>query len=223
MLKAVIEQMHAWATQTGLPYVSTAGVGPYAVSTDEVVFFQIALKQLFELGCNRIGVWAPCLPELSGHFSEANLSTIRALYAAYGLELDPRLIWPPDANSAALKSSISEIIALSSVEQGHNLAMEVFGNSQSLQPDGLIITDDMLTSGAMAAFHKLGLQAGKHIPIVSHSNSGSPILACYRDTLYLVENDPADLVRRMFGMLDELKEGSEPSTGITYIAPRLIT
>jgi len=111
--------------------------------------------------------------------------------------------------------------SLSLQEQGYMLAREVFEGPVSARPDGLVISNDMMTDGALVAFEELGIRIGSDIKLVTHANVGSPILFGRTKNMTVIEYDPALLAQAMFSMLDTLMAGQQPAEASVWIRPRL--
>ena len=80
-----------------------------------------------------------------------------------------------------------------------------------------------MTSGALTACDEMGIRLGRDIQVVSHANTGSPILFGKVPPLITIEYDPADIARAIFALLDEVM--GEPYTSKQkriMIKPRLI-
>jgi len=107
------------------------------------------------------------------------------------------------------------------VEQGYRTATEVFGAPRREWPDGIVVTDDMMTRGALVALQNMGVRVGEDVEIATHANRGSKALLGYDHRLTLVEVDPARVVSKMFGLLETLMDGGLPAKRLYTITPRL--
>ena len=87
--------------------------------------------------------------------------------------------------------------------------------------DGVVINDDMMTIGALAAAKKLGLEVGTELKIATHANKGSSALREFEASLTLLEVDPNEFVEAMFGMLECLMAGGEITPERRLILPKL--
>ena len=108
-------------------------------------------------------------------------------------------------------------------EQGFALSHKVFGPaSPEEQPNGIVLSNDLLAHGALTALVKLGVRPGRDVQIATHANVGSPVLLGHEDIL-LIENDPEELAAAMFNLLEGLMSGDlSPSQGVAIsLAPRL--
>jgi DNA-binding LacI/PurR family transcriptional regulator len=195
-----------------LPCVTFAGEGACTVYLDSFGFARLATEALIRLNCRRMGWWAY---NIASHPLErmSSVHAFRQLLEEYRRPLYPELIriprLPPSQTSLSLQ------------EQGYLLAREVFEGPASARPDGLVISDDMITDGALAAFDELGIRVGYDIQVVTHANVGSPILFGRTKHMAVVEYDPALLAQAMFSALDMLIAGQKPAEQIVKIRPRL--
>lgn len=196
----------------GLPCVTFAGEGEYTIYLDFAEFGRMATETLLRQNCKRMGWWAYNVPS---HPLEkmSNVQTFRQLLQEYKRPLYPELIRVPHV--PPLRSS------LSLQEQGYLLAREVFEGPFSLRPDGLVISDDMMTDGALVAFDELGIRVGHDICVVSHGNTGSPILFGRTKHMTIIEYDPAMLAQAMFSTLDTLMAGKDLEGQTIKIRPQL--
>ncbi|GCE14765.1 GntR family transcriptional regulator [Tengunoibacter tsumagoiensis] len=208
----------AWIEQQGVPCVVYAGYGPYTVTQDLDTLVRQAVTLLASKGCQRIGFWT----ESTYYETERELSSDRLIEQSfiqalkeYSLPLYPELIHYKTMRRATLQGPVPTY-----QQQGYQYVMEIFGNKNHPQPDGLFIDNDMITSGALAAFQRLGIHPGEELCIVTQTNTGSPILFGYEDELSRVEFDPAELVHEMFAMLDILLQPERPETLHFQILPR---
>jgi len=85
---------------------------------------------------------------------------------------------------------------------GYNLARTVFGTSD-MRPDGLVIEDDMVTSGVHKALEELGIRVGVDVKIATHANAGSPVGFGLHGRVIQLLFDPTDFVHAMFSLLDD--------------------
>ena len=87
--------------------------------------------------------------------------------------------------------------------------------SRSL-PDGLLITDDMLTRGVLVGLHKAGLVAGRDVIIATLANRGSAALMGHEEELIRLELDPEAIARAMLDQLDRVL--AQPTTIVAPVA-----
>lgn len=194
----------------GIPIVAFAGAGQWQVAVDDTEVYRLAVRALADRGCRRIALWkpVPAFRRVSVTGESAFLQPRRHFEAAVrdvGLEFHPGLI---EDNRQLVTGNTGET-SVSSQEQGFDTARRVYGGSD-LKPDGVVITDDIMTHGALVALDNLGHRVGRDLQIASHSNRGSQLFLG-RDGLLLLETDPAEMVRELFKMLGQLMHGEQPS------------
>jgi DNA-binding LacI/PurR family transcriptional regulator len=194
----------------GLPLVAFAGSGYWQVVMSHARMYDQLVPELVTRGCRKIAYWH-ATPDKEMFFEEANIEHARQVVAAHGLSLSGDYIRKVDTNDKVLSPHT----------QGYELAMATFENGALPRPDGILIGDDMITAGALAAMHRLGIVPGRDVMIGTHSNRGSTILRGYEDLLIRSEFDPLEIVRAMFAKLDRLMAGIRPEQQFTYVHPRL--
>jgi DNA-binding LacI/PurR family transcriptional regulator len=159
----------------------------------------LAIAHLVEQGCRSIGIW------LSNDHNYENYSAIfRSTLQKYGLDYEPALV-------KAMPSVTDEGNAISSQEQGYRMAYEVFRTFNGPRPDGLFLSGDMTTAGALVALNKLHVAVGDDLKIATHANKGSPMLFGMENDLILLEIDPAEIVQAMFAQMNTLLTGHKPA------------
>jgi DNA-binding LacI/PurR family transcriptional regulator len=114
-----------------------------------------------------------------------------------GLEPRPEWTWEyvptPDDLSGRVSFFTNEA-------QGHRAFKALW--EQTERPDGLVILDDMMTRGALAAARQAGIKVGRDVAIATHANCGSPALLGEETRLMRMEVDAGEIVDAMFGMLE---------------------
>ena len=75
------------------------------------------------------------------------------------------------------------------------------------QPDGLIVTDDMLGQSAAMAILKYGIRVPDDLLVVSHANRGSSVPHLF--PVILLEGDPQAYAEAMGGLLVQRLQGEE--------------
>jgi DNA-binding LacI/PurR family transcriptional regulator len=195
-----------------IPCVTFAGGGEWTISLDSDEFGRLATETLIHQNCKKMGWWAY---NVASHPLEKmdDVHMFRQLLQEHKKTLYPELIRVPHTPPSQT--------ALSLQEQGYLLAREVFEGPVSTQPDGLVISNDMMTDGALVAFEELGIRPGRDIKLVTHANAGSPILFGRTKNMTVIEYDPALLAQAMFSMLDILMAGQQPVESNINIRPRL--
>jgi DNA-binding LacI/PurR family transcriptional regulator/DNA-binding transcriptional regulator YhcF (GntR family) len=215
-----------WIEAHRVPVVSFAGSGSVtaAIDSDEVV--RQGVRALAEAGCRRIGLWGPVAPHRAAGPVDHARAVWRSALAERGLESDESWV---RLNSHLLDNP-RRLTSISQQEQGLMTAQEVFGSDahgsgdHSHLPDGLVITDDMMTRGALTGLRKAGVNVGLRegdLRIATHSNRDSPVLLGREADLWRLELDPGELANAIFSALERLMRGEDVSSQIC-IGPRLL-
>jgi hypothetical protein len=105
---------------------------------------------------------------------------------------------PKDWSQSGLSGRIRES------QQGIELAEKVFARPRSQWPDGVVITDDSMTRGALLALQRMGVALNRDIKIATYSNRGSAVLHGYEKDLTRIEFDAQELTEALFTMLEHL-------------------
>ena len=208
-----------WLSERGIPYIAFAGYSPAMVSLDEQGLARLAVTQLVQQGCRKIGLWAPAeewrgqwLPS-RWHQNTYFRDALTEHQIPYRATLVRDYLYP--ARMFAQASLIS------AQEQGYFLAQDVFGDPDMLKPDGLFLTNDMLTDGVLAAFQALGIRVGEDVLIATHSNAGSMLSLNYIQGMSVIEYDPAEIVHSMFTLLDASLSQAQPIEQKIIVKPQL--
>lgn len=216
-----------WITAQSVPVVAFAGPGRYLVVLDDETMIRHGVAALAGQGCRRIGLWRPDpSPDAA---SENGALAFRAALQAHGLDWDPELVSTERhllAGGAPVGANGCLAAGLTKREQGYYLARGVFGapavaSGPLPRPDGVLCSDDMLTSGVLLALHKRGLRPGRDIAVATHANAGSPVLVGDENALIRIEFDPAALVGAMFAHLETLMRGQNPPEPVVFIGPQI--
>ena len=195
-----------------VPVVSLAQKGRWIVAMDEARFVQLGAQVLAGRGCKRPGFWRALATRRAyslqeDEFQQSYRRNWSEALRAHGLDFEPQLY----RNNRHLLRFDGDETTLTGKEQGFALAREVFGAPRDTWPDGLVINDDMMTRGALAALAALGVRPGRDVAIVSHANTGSDVLLGHEDELTRIEYDPIELVDRIFAVLEPLMAGGTPN------------
>lgn len=200
----------AWLRERRINYVSFGGPGPYYVGNDNISMIRQGVQLLAEAGCRRIALFAamaPFLPHsLIDPWWNTRLELFRMALEHQGLPFDAQLL----KLNVDLIQNAEAMTTVSNQEQGHQAAREIFQNVSMEPADGVLILDDLMTVGALAALRELEIQPSRDVQIVTHSNRGTTILSPYHNSLTRLEIDPAQLVDIMFSTMHELMEGNQP-------------
>jgi DNA-binding LacI/PurR family transcriptional regulator len=196
-----------------LPLVAFAGGARHRVelATTEVV--RQATRCLALQGCRRIAFWRPAHPN-----PECEIEAFRQGLAEHGVAYYPDLMRILEADTTRPNGEPSE----TRQEQGRRVALEVFGNRDAPWPDGIVISDDMMTSGALSAMYKLRVWAGADVNIASHANVGSHVLRGYEEMITTVQFDPAEIVHTMFDMLETLMAAQDLPQEVVRLMPTVV-
>jgi DNA-binding LacI/PurR family transcriptional regulator len=203
-----------------MPVVTFAGSGLWFIEIDMVEAIRLGVASLHKQGCRRIAFWAP-LPLLRPAIrpvedAPANLNVFRDEVVRYGLTYDQNLMWEPSETTPRDIPNLE-----THQEQGYRAVRETFGNSTVEPPDGLLISDDLMTCGVLYGLSKLGLQVGRDVKIATHANVGSSTLFGYADEMTLIENDPAMIVQALFETMEMVMAGKEPEQKFLRIKPEI--
>lgn len=120
-----------------------------------------------------------------------------------------------------------ELPVTTNEERGYNMLRNKLGASNPAKakirvPDGLVVTDDMVTRGLLIALERdYGLKVAADIQIATHSNRNSTALFGYESSLELLETDPAQFVDALFQMIESQIAGTEVKH-CALIKPRII-
>lgn len=208
-----------WLRQQGVPAIGFAS-DHQTVETDSDQQIRLSVESLVARGCRTIGFWSVVSQyRLLPSNRPSSAMFIQSLQA-HGLPVDEHQI----KTNAHLLHPVGESYTQEQEthqQQGYRTAYEVFGDPAHPRPDGIVINDDMMTSGALSALHRLGVRPGLDVQIASHANVGSPILFGYHDQLLLVEVDPVEIVAALFELLDHALSGQPLPTAPVRVSPRL--
>ncbi|GCE10591.1 GntR family transcriptional regulator [Tengunoibacter tsumagoiensis] len=188
-----------WLTKHKIPSVSYAGLGTCMVNTDSINQTQLAVAQLAEQGCQSLALWMPKSLQVELE-ADPCVEYFSTAMSTHGLTFDPQLVRAGGPFSTNKWRTDYQ-------EQGYQLTLQVFEKGALPRPDGIFITDDMMTTGVLEALSELNIRVGVDVQIVSHANAGSPTLFRQTKRLSIVEIDPVVIVQTMFALLDQLMAG----------------
>ncbi|WP_161981859.1 substrate-binding domain-containing protein [Dictyobacter alpinus] len=198
--------------QPSTPNVSFAAIGHWNVTLDTRELGRLATITLVQQNCKRIGIWTPVLPQPYTADEEpiqAMRQVLNERKIPYFPEFTRQSYFPPSQTSLTLQ------------EQGYLLAKEVFGSFNPVKPDGIFIANDMMTDGALVALDELDIQIGHDVQIVTHANTGSPILFGRTKNMTVYEFDPTHIVQAMFSLLDKLMMDPDLPETMISLRPHL--
>jgi DNA-binding LacI/PurR family transcriptional regulator len=200
----VSDETVAWINERGTAVVAFGGLGPVSVNMDVVDVVKLGVEALAARGCRRLALWSEMWSgsgEDKQEEKRAGARVFRRLLTAQGMEFHKE--W--------LRPQAREIMGPASFDQAYQWVQDVFGTPRESWPDGLLITNDILTRDVMPALQKLDVVPNRDILIASHANTDSPVLRPYEDDLTLIEYDSGEIVQSMFDQLETLLRG-EPVT-----------
>jgi DNA-binding LacI/PurR family transcriptional regulator len=197
----------ALAAARDIPLVSFAGGGHWQVANDIVREVRAGVDALVDRGCRSIELWRGVITDGPfGSFIESQtdeeVEAFKDCLAARNLPFGPdavRSFW--DTPDDRLRWTLQQ--------HGYRLAMKAFGPDATRHPDGLLILDDMITSGALFALQDLGLSLEKTVKIATIANVGSTVLFGHERSLILLEHDPRSIAVSLLDALDVLLDGRE--------------
>ena len=213
-------ESRAWLQENEVPTVTYASGGEIGVTINHEAVARLAVHHLASQGCRDIAYWAHQPYQLAvtpamQRFMGRSLQAYRDALGEVGLSYRHELVHDPTA--IAPIGSTSEITLQ---KQGYDVATRVFGASKA-RPDGVVIINDVLAAGALAALRRFKVAPGEDVQIASHSNAGSPTLLGYEDEIARLEIDPQQVIESLFGLLDSAMAGQTPDPSIIRIEPQL--
>lgn len=214
-----------WILDQGVPFTAFAGWAPFIVALHHTEVVRQGVEALISKGCKNISFWKPAELANPERDNEQNVDRSEVIFRetlrCHGLQADPALFrFDRNGETPAAVESFQQ--------QGYQVVKDVF-ERDGLRPDGVIITDDTMTRGALLAMARLGIHPGRDVQLVSHSNRGTAVLL-EDEQIIRLEFDPAEVVRRLFSLLETLMSGAEPKDLTRYyvdsqalmIEPKLI-
>ncbi len=211
----------------GAVFVSFAGMGRVTVGIDLDAMLSLGVAELARRGARRIAMWRPVTPYRPLYIApdeanaerDAHETTFATCVRAHGLEFEASLVHDLNRRLKAPGDFERE----SHQEQGYRLALEVFGAPNP--PDAVLVVDDLMTRGALSAWHKLGLKAGCERPadvlLASHCNAGSPALLGHEEEFVALQIDPGALVDSLFESVETALSGEPVAVSHVLLAPQV--
>ncbi len=215
-----------WVEAQGVPFVALAGPAKHMVALDTPQLIHCCVRELAAQGCRRIGLWSDVPPHRAHSFRSLKglqrrwIEAFQAILEEIGLPFEDSLV----QNNYHLITCDGDRTSLSTQEQGYQTVQRIWGpahiDPDGLRPDGIVITNDLMTHGALAAFKALNVKLGRDVVIASHATKGSPILMECESEITLVEYDPSEVARAMLDMLELLIDGT-PAPSVVSIVPQI--
>jgi DNA-binding LacI/PurR family transcriptional regulator len=203
-----------WISEQGTAVVAFGGEGPVSVNMDVVDVVKLGVEALSTRGCRRIALWSETWSASGDENDKKKLAEARVFrraLAARGLEYHNN--W--------LRPQVRDIAAPASFDEARDWVQEVFSTPRESRPDGLLITNDILTRDVLPALQRLDILPNRDIIIASHANTDSPVLRAYEDELTLIEYDSGELVQSMFDQLEALLRGEPVINRHIKIKPKI--
>jgi DNA-binding LacI/PurR family transcriptional regulator len=203
-----------WINEQGTAVVAFGGKGPVSVNMDVVDVVKLGVDALAARGCQRLALWS----EMWSASGDENRTGKRALTQAFRRALTGQKL---EFNNNWLRPQARELAGPASFDQARDWVQEVFGVPRGSWPDGLLITNDILTRDVMPALQKLDIIPNRDIVVASHANTDSPVLRPYEDELMLIEYDSGEIVQSMFDQLEALLRGEAVINRYIQIKPAI--
>lgn len=203
-----------WINERGTAVVAFGGLGPVSVNMEIIDVVKLGIEALAARGCRRLAIWSEMWsePESDRRVEKrAEARAFRRLLATKNLEFNSNW-WRPQTRKMAAPDGF---------DQARDWVQEVFGAPRKNWPDGLLITNDILTRDVMPALQKLDIVPNRDIVIASHANTDSPVLRPYEDDLTLIEYDSGEIVQAMFDQLETLLRGESVTERNLTIKPKI--
>jgi DNA-binding LacI/PurR family transcriptional regulator len=203
-----------WINKRGTAVVAFGGLGPVSVNMDIVDVVELGVEALAARGCRRLAMWSETWSGSGDDKREekrAGARVFRRALTAQSLEF----------HSKWLRPEAREIMGPASFDEAREWVNEIFSAPRENWPDGLLITNDILTRDVMPALQKLEVFPNRDIIIASHANTDSPVLRPYEDDLTLIEYDSGEIVQAMFDQLETLLRGESVTARNITIKPKV--
>lgn len=184
------------------------------VALDSEALIRQALQALKAAGCRNVGLLGPslaALPPEDDNYHGAILEDRRRVeffreeVKRQGLSTHPE--WQQGI----------EVTGVDRVVPAGARAFAALWRARAETPDGLVCTDDYVTTGALQGMREQGLEPGRDLRIASHANRGSAVLA--GEPVVKIEFDPADVARALLQTLHDLVAGRRNVPASVLVAP----
>jgi DNA-binding LacI/PurR family transcriptional regulator len=222
----IVFNLSEWLDTLPIPRVSFAGPGPDIVSVSPLETITRGVPELAARGCRRIACWSPIAPYRPVGYAHFQPNPTREAFenalTEAGLPFDAALF----QDNRDLVDFVGGRTTLTHAEQGYRQAARTFGPAAAAAPpDGILSTDDMLTTGVLSYLRQNGIpvatKPGVGVQIATHANRGSATLLGWENELTRIEYDPAEMVEALFALLHARLSGTPPA-GRHLIQPRVI-
>jgi DNA-binding LacI/PurR family transcriptional regulator len=211
-----------WIESQGVATVGFAVATTHEVRLDDTAVLTAGVPALAQRGCRKIGLWMPIPANRIDTRCAAVVDLFRRILDTSGMPFHPEWITGAlDIEHAAESHSAKPVIFEPNHVQGFRTAMQILSSSEYPRPDGIVVTDDMMTFGVLAACEQLGLKVGSDIQIATHANIGSHVLFGHEDAMVLIRVDPAAIVQAMVYLLDALLSGQPLDAPTVVLQPTI--
>ncbi len=200
-----------WISDQGVAVVAFAGEGPVSVNLDGVDVVESGVEILVAHGCRRLALWSEIEQGADSDTGEDSRvpAFLRAL-ADNGLAFESDWL-RPQAHEATGRSDFDLVL---------DWVKEIFGKPREDWPDGLLVTNDILTRDVMSALRKFNVVPNRDVVIASHANTDSPVLHAYEGDISLIEYDSGEIVQVMFDQLEALLRGDSVAHRRITVRPK---
>jgi DNA-binding LacI/PurR family transcriptional regulator len=208
-----------WIESHDVPVVVFAGSGPYKVNFDYEYLVECGARLLASNGCRRIGLMCQegrvrDLGLVARSVAE-DIKACSAARAGCGTQNYQDTFEKLDIVAIPVALAPKRSIQESSYQMASAMLRQPSGD----RPDGLVLSDDLMTLGVLAAIQETKMVLGKDIRIASHVNEGSGILIGWEDRMTTLRVDPEMLVKTMFEMLERRMAGETVEDTNTLLKP----
>lgn len=208
-----------WLLEQEAPVVtlSYAPIAPLRVALHHAHGVGLGTAALLGEGSRRPALLIPAgvgIGPAPGKKTFPELTAFTQALQASGLTFQPDQIWQLGHLSALPPETPGD----NNWQQGYAAAHTMF--KQAASPDGVIILDDMMTRGALAAWDEMGLLPGREFPVASHCNRGSTVLLGWEDRLHRMEFDPGQISAALLDLMPNPGQPARPR--VSWIKPSWI-
>ncbi|HEY3330827.1 MAG TPA: substrate-binding domain-containing protein [Capsulimonadaceae bacterium] len=212
-----------WIESHGVPVVVFAGWGSHMVGLDEHAIIRSGVENLTSRGCRRIALARPdnrvIVAEDVAQFNDYGLEVFRTALKCDHVSYYADLIRP--VTTAVCPGPWMP--AVSSQEAGYRTALEWFALPADRRPDGVVVTDDLMTLGILGATQEAGIAVGRDFHVATHANAGSAMLIGWEEKIVSLKVDPAKVASVMFEMLERLMDGDRDVPTNVYLPPAAVS
>ncbi len=203
----------------GVPVVVFAGPGSHIVGLDSEGMMRSGAEVLGNAGCRHIAMARPddrvIDREDIARFRDEALRAFREGLAANQAPFDASLVRP-------VTTTLVDgpwMPTASAQEQGFITAKSWFALPSDERPDGIVVSEDLMTLGILAAAQQARLEVGRDVLIATHTNAGSAMLIGWEEKIVSLTVDPREVATVMFEMLEQLMDGREDVSNAKLVSP----